>query len=104
MPAVRHAPLTYGGVPGPASATLVQMDSVDPVSAEISKTLMKAKTKSGLTYQEIADAAGLSARSVIRYLQGERSPQVRELWPLAQALGLDPSEVILEAEARLRGK
>jgi transcriptional regulator with XRE-family HTH domain len=51
-----------------------------------------------LTIQGWADAAGLSWRSLQRYLDGERQPRIEDLDALAQVLGMRASDLLARAE------
>lgn len=78
---------------------LVPADNeVDPLTREVARILTRAKVRAGLSFTELGLVSGLGRASVVRYLAGERSPQLDAFIPLCEALELDPSAVIAEAQ------
>jgi transcriptional regulator with XRE-family HTH domain len=55
-----------------------------------------------LTQAELADASGISLRSVQRYLDGTRPIRIDDLAKLAGALGADPIDVFTTAKGRVQ--
>lgn len=52
-----------------------------------------AKAEQRLTYQQIADAAGLSVNAVSQYLRGEtKSPSVYTVGPICAAIGVSMND------------
>ena len=52
-----------------------------------------AKAEQRLTYQQIADAAGLSVNAVSQYLRGEtKNPSVYTVGPICAAIGVSMNE------------
>lgn len=56
--------------------------------------LRRLRRGQALTQQELAEKAGVSAATIIRFENNEREPQVRTLKKLAAALAVDPRELV----------
>jgi len=62
--------------------------------AQLGTAIAEARSKAGLTQEELAQRAGLDA-SVVRALeQGQYKPTSNELSQLAQALGVDELDLL----------
>lgn len=61
--------------------------------------LRQARIKAGLTQVELAEAAGISRMSVVRYEDGTSEPTVSKLLKLCKALSVTVSDLISEDEA-----
>jgi transcriptional regulator with XRE-family HTH domain len=65
----------------------------DPDFGRLADQLRTLREERGLTYEELAEATGLSRRGVISLERGERNGNVRSWYRLARALGVMPSEL-----------
>jgi transcriptional regulator with XRE-family HTH domain len=72
------------------------------MTLEVARALTAAKDAAGLSYTELGDRTGFGRASVVRWLDGSRSPQVRDFYRLCEVLGVDPRDVLSSAEASLR--
>jgi transcriptional regulator with XRE-family HTH domain len=77
-------------------------EEVDPLTREVARRLTAAKEAAGLTFDQLGDRTGFGRASVVRWLKGERSPQVRDFYRLCEVLNIDPREVLAGAERSLR--
>jgi len=68
--------------------------------ADLAVNLRKARHAKGLTQEELADRAGLSARYVGGIEQARYAATVRVLGRLAEALRIDPCDLIHRARRR----
>ena len=59
----------------------------------IATRLKKVRKQKMMTQQELADAAGVSRRGIIN-LESGHSGQFRTIRALAEALGVEPSELV----------
>ena len=68
--------------------------------------LRAARNKMGLSQERFALQVGLDRTYVGGIERGERNPSLRNIWKLAEALGVSPSDLLIEAErfARKRKK
>lgn len=73
-----------------------------PATDHIRERLAKAKDDSGLTYDAIAEAAGIDRATAHRAIAGPTDIAVETLIPLAQALGLKADELVRSAAAAAR--
>lgn len=75
---------------------------VDDYTRAIAAILKDAQTRPGQpTYDELAEMTGLSRPTVSRTLTGKRNITMRYLRLLCIALGLDPAQVLTDAENNL---
>lgn len=67
--------------------------------ASVARQLWEAKhtARPALSFPYLASITGISARSIIRYIEGERAPLLGDFYVLAEALGLDADEVLAKA-------
>ena len=64
-----------------------------------SRKLMQIREDRGLTSQEIADATGMSAAAVCRYMNGSREPDIGAVFALADYFAVRPESLFgLEVE------
>ena len=61
------------------------------------ETLKEKRTAKGFSQQKLADAAGVSLRSICNYESGEREPGIAVLRRLADSLGTT-SEILIGSE------
>lgn len=66
----------------------------------LAANLRKLRHASGFTQEELADRAGLSARHLGDIERGEHAASVRTLEQLAEALRVDPCELIRRTRRR----
>ena len=66
--------------------------------------LRRARHAKELTQEELADAAGLSARYVGAIERADKSPSVSVLGRIADALEIDPCELVQSVKPRPGGK
>jgi len=66
--------------------------------------LTAARTKAGLTQQQLADQLGKPQSYVAKYEGGERRVDVVEFLAIADALGIDPANAVREVAAKYNSK
>jgi len=66
--------------------------------------LTTARTKAGLTQQQLADQLGKPQSYVAKYEGGERRVDVVEFLAIADALGIDPANAVREVAAKYNSK
>lgn len=64
------------------------------LNQEIAKALLLQKTAVGMTFDQIAAKSSLSARTVKRYLHGEREIGVGALITLSRAMGTTATAIL----------
>ncbi|MGC8514434.1 MAG: helix-turn-helix domain-containing protein [Acidimicrobiales bacterium] len=69
-----------------------------PIREIPNERLRAAIAASGLSRYEIAGGAGVNAKTLERWVSTGRTPHARNRKPLADALGLDPSDLWPEAD------
>jgi transcriptional regulator with XRE-family HTH domain len=72
-----------------------------PTYEKLTELLVKARRKSGMTQQEVADALKTHQSYVAKVEGGERRIDVVEFMELAKVLGLVPSSLLKKLEANL---
>jgi len=66
----------------------------DPDLGRLAASLKQLRSDRGLTYEQLAEASGLSRRGVIALEQGERSGNLRSWYRVAAALDVPFSELM----------
>ena len=66
----------------------------DPDLGRLAARLKELRAEHGVTYEQLAEASGLSRRGVIALEQGERSGNLRSWYRVAAALGVPFSELM----------
>lgn len=54
----------------------------------------------GMDQKDLAEAVGIHAVTMTKYMKGQRVPNMTTFYKIAEALGLTPHEMMLRAEAR----
>jgi transcriptional regulator with XRE-family HTH domain len=67
------------------------------VKEQLGQTLVDLRLKAGLTQSEVADAVGLSPRSIQRFEAGQDSPKYVTLFKLAKLFKAHPGELLESA-------
>jgi transcriptional regulator with XRE-family HTH domain len=65
------------------------------------RVLRELRTHKGLSINDIAQHAGVSARRITRMEQGKREPNLVLLFRIAGALGVGPSELVARVDRLL---
>lgn len=73
----------------------------DHLAEAVAKQIQAERVAAGLTYEQLGERAGIDKQSTMRYLLGRRPINMERLGMFADALGLDPVEVIARAMARI---
>lgn len=81
--------------------TTNEQTPADTMNSAIATVLRAEKAAQKLTYPNLAEATGIPAVSLKRYLAGERDITVRVLALIAQALNMTPGEIWAKALERL---
>lgn len=66
-----------------------------PTMQQVAEYIDAERKGQGLTYVELANRTGLSARAVKARLTGDRPIRASDLYKFAVALGMTPSEIYL---------
>lgn len=66
----------------------------DPVTAEVGRRIRSHRQERSLTLEQLGERAGMHATYVGRLERGERSVLVQNLVRIAEALGVDPAELV----------
>lgn len=69
-------------------------DDVSADSDELSARLREAASASGLSRQELAQAARVSMERLQQLLVGTDVPSAREVWRLSMILDIDPTKLV----------
>ena len=75
---------------------------VGELGSEVAQILSEARDRSGLSLRAVEDASGVGFTQVQKMLKGAKVITLDELGSICEALGLDPVEVLREAQARAR--
>lgn len=68
------------------------------INEATAKALSAERAASGLTIKELAEKSGIPERTLIRVLKGERDINMLQISKLAPVYGMQPHEIIVEAE------
>ena len=66
----------------------------DPRVGDLGSNLREARTKLGLTQEDVAERSGVHATEVSRIEAGKRDPQVSTLLRLAKAVEVPPGRLL----------
>jgi len=67
-----------------------------PVVVYVGQKLKAIRTRRLLTQEELAERAGVSAATVVNVERNKQEPQFRTIRKLAEALSVDPTELLGE--------
>ena len=70
----------------------------------LGKVLVKARERAGLKQSDVAAKLGLPASYLSKIEKGTRRLDVIELIRIAEAMGLDPADILREIEESLRSR
>ena len=62
----------------------------------VSEKIQEARSKTGLTQQQLADAIGTTTQNISQYERGVRNPKIETLRKIADALGVPVAEFLDE--------
>lgn len=60
----------------------------------VSEKIQEARSKAGLTQQQLADAIGTTMQNISQYERGIRTPKIKALQKIADALGVPMTEFL----------
>lgn len=66
----------------------------------LGRQIAAERVAKGMTQEQLAGVVGIAKKSLTRYENGERDPQLWVIAKVAEALGIVPSQLIIRAEAR----
>lgn len=66
----------------------------------LGRQIAAERVAKGLTQERLASAVGIAKKSLTRYENGERDPQLWVIVRIAEALNIVPSQLMIRAEAR----
>ncbi len=72
-----------------------------PLEGAFGEVLRQTRLDKGLSQEELADACGRHRTYVSLLERGRSSPSIKTLFLLAEALGVRPSQLVKQVEARL---
>jgi transcriptional regulator with XRE-family HTH domain len=67
-----------------------------PIVVYVGQKLKAIRTRRLLTQEELAERAGVSAATVVNVERNKQEPQFRTIRKLAEALNVDPTELLGE--------
>jgi transcriptional regulator with XRE-family HTH domain len=70
----------------------------EQVTVQVVALLMAARKKKGLSYQALAEAAGIHRTAISLLERGQRSPSLTMCLKLARALEVDLADLIKKAQ------
>lgn len=70
----------------------------------IGRAIRARREAAGLTQSEVAEASSISSRELRRIEGGKGGMQLDRLWPIANALGCWPSDIVAEAQQNTAGE
>lgn len=81
--------------------TPIEMDHGRGLNGAIAGELRAERSRRRVTFDALAERTGVSKRTLIRVLNGERAISMAVLESICEALGVVPSELIHIAQTRL---
>jgi len=82
----------------------MEKDWSERLTVEVCKVLKEKRLELGVSIYHVSQASGVSQQAIAYYEKLQRRPTLECLNKVAVALGLMPSELLAEAEARLGGQ
>ena len=74
-----------------------ELPRTEGLNDAVVRQIKAERAASGMTIDELAEASGVGARSLVRYLNFERELKLGMIDRLARALGLTPAELLTRA-------
>ncbi|WP_433568088.1 helix-turn-helix domain-containing protein (plasmid) [Nocardia sp. CA-151230] len=71
------------------------------LDAALGRKLRRLRRGADMSQQELADASGVGKRTLVRFEQGERPMNTRQLQIFCRILGVTPGQFVTEAEAEI---
>lgn len=81
--------------------TPIEMDHSRGLNGAIAGELRAERSRRRITFDALSARTGISKRTLIRVLNGERAINMAVLESICEALGVPPSDLIKIAQARL---
>lgn len=78
------------------------MDKLDPKEI-LAANIRRLRKDSGLSQEELADRAGLHRTYISSIERCERNVSLENIFLLAEALGVEPEELVKRSHSRRRG-
>jgi transcriptional regulator with XRE-family HTH domain len=78
--------------------------STDSLPAVFSELVKKARSKAGMTQEELAAKVHLTREYISLLERGKRMPTIHVFIRLSRALGLSPADLIVQVEASMPKK
>ncbi|MFE3754099.1 helix-turn-helix domain-containing protein [Nocardia tengchongensis] len=69
-------------------------DVHDGINRSVGEELRAARARRGYTRNQLAEASGIAVSTIQRFENGERSPDMHQLFALCNALDVSPLEVM----------
>ncbi|GAM48284.1 DNA-binding protein [Nocardia seriolae] len=69
-------------------------DLHDGINRAVGEELRAARARRGYTRTELAEASGVAVSTIQRFENGERSPDMHQLFALSNALDVSPTEIM----------
>ena len=66
----------------------------------LGRQIAAERVAKGMTQEQLAGIVGIAKKSMTRYENGERDPQLWVIVKIAEALNIIPSQLMVRAEAR----
>lgn len=80
------------------------MALIQPNRDDLAVVIRQLRADRGLTIDQLAHRCGMHATYLSRIERGRNNPTWERLCDIAHALGLLPSDIVLEAEAEARSR
>lgn len=81
--------------------SVIRMGTPEEFVAAVSKQLVAERNASGLSLNELAEKAGISRSTLHLFEKGKRTPDMRQVSLIADALDLSTMEFLRRAEDRV---
>ncbi|GAB4582290.1 helix-turn-helix domain-containing protein [Nocardia sp. NPDC127526] len=76
----------------------------DGINRAVGEELLAARGRRRMTRPQLAAASGLAVSTIQRFENGERSPDMHQLFALCEALGISPVEFMRQAVQLVEGQ
>ncbi len=80
-----------------------ERDQAEKITLAVVELLAAERKRLGLTYEQLAAYAGLDRSTVALWERGERSPGLNVVLKVCQAIGIELSALLIQAEAKVSG-
>lgn len=81
----------------------MELRDLDDLNRAVGDELRAARARRGLTRPQLAATSGVAVSTIQRFENGERSPDLTQLYQLCSALDVSPQEIVARSVHKVNG-